>query len=451
MLRQLGTESSTRQRRLNMIMSAEKHLQQAGDKATRAFLRYMQNVVSPENLFEARVGDTVILRELNHTEIHEKWDELLRENLKSAIRAVWTVGYFDTSDLALSKATREASEESVEYILEQLTKDDAPFDLAAEVIDRVTDLIEFEQEFAATGEQIARVLRNELEWQPSETYLRERELELRKRAESFSAKHLKMIARTTTFSLFAEDVVREALGRDDIGMAWWNRNGDLQIVLRDGRMETIRPRDAGYVRPTGEFVEEYLSPTRITRSGGSGRIDKKDVKASPKSKRATAEIKKIRQRGKLEVVSAWQASSGRLARSVGTLTYNEGALRAAYDEGMDFKMWLATPDEITRDTHVEATGQCVPLDGKFGVGSDLLNEPGDPTGSPGEVYNCRCTMVFTSNCGDGYEIFQDEFDAVNKVAQERDFMDLGEWEWPHETEMTASGIVGNTIARLTTF
>lgn len=453
MLRQLGTESSTRQRRLNMMKSAEKHLEEAGQKATRSFLRYMRGVVSPDNLFEAQLGDTYVVKELNHTEIHEKWRKTLRYHLKSAIRAVWTVGYFDTSDLAITKATREASEESVEYILEQLTKDNAPFDLAAEVIDRVTNLIEFEKEFGVTGEQLAYVLRNELEWQPSETYLRERELELRKRAGSFSSDKSRTVARTTKFESFIrpEDLVREALGRDDIGMAWWNRNGDLEIVLRDGRTELIRPRDANYVKPTGEFVEEYLTPTRITRSGGSGRIDKKDVKATPKSKRVTAEIKKIREKGKLELVTGWQTSSGRLSRSVGTLTYNEGSMRAAFDEGMDFKMWLATPDDITRDTHVEATGQCVPLDKQFVVGADMLNEPGDPTGSPEEVYNCRCTMVFAANCGEGYELFEREFEGVDKVATERDFEEVGEWEWPHENEVTASGTVGATIARLTTF
>lgn len=59
------------------------------------------------------------------------------------------------------------------------------------------------------------------------------------------------------------------------------------------------------------------------------------------------------------------------------------------------KQWLATNDDLTRETHVEANGQQRPLREPFRVGFSALRYPGDPWGAPEEVFNCRCTIVYT--------------------------------------------------------
>lgn len=58
------------------------------------------------------------------------------------------------------------------------------------------------------------------------------------------------------------------------------------------------------------------------------------------------------------------------------------------------KTWLATDDERTRPSHVDADGQTVGIDDPFEVGADELMYPGDEDGSPEEVANCRCTPIF---------------------------------------------------------
>lgn len=63
-----------------------------------------------------------------------------------------------------------------------------------------------------------------------------------------------------------------------------------------------------------------------------------------------------------------------------------------HDEQL-FKMWLATEDHRTRPTHQEADGQRVPMDQPFLVGGFELAFPGDPTGPPQEIIQCRCTML----------------------------------------------------------
>lgn len=57
------------------------------------------------------------------------------------------------------------------------------------------------------------------------------------------------------------------------------------------------------------------------------------------------------------------------------------------------KVWLATDDSRTRPTHVTAEGQRVPLTESFVVGGFPLQFPGDPTGPPQEVINCRCSFL----------------------------------------------------------
>lgn len=61
------------------------------------------------------------------------------------------------------------------------------------------------------------------------------------------------------------------------------------------------------------------------------------------------------------------------------------------------KVWVCTQDQNTRDTHVKADGQKVKMDDKFKVGEAELAYPGDPSGPPEEVINCRCAIVYETD------------------------------------------------------
>ena len=65
---------------------------------------------------------------------------------------------------------------------------------------------------------------------------------------------------------------------------------------------------------------------------------------------------------------------------------------------LPYKQWLATPDERTRPTHVEAHDQTVPVKQMFTVGTAQMLYPGDPNGPDGkEVINCRCTLIYVDD------------------------------------------------------
>jgi len=94
------------------------------------------------------------------------------------------------------------------------------------------------------------------------------------------------------------------------------------------------------------------------------------------------------------IVSNNEAAAMRNARTMVTGAENRGRLDS-YNEldeqgVIQKKVWIATPDDRTRESHLEIDGEEVDIGDKFTNG---LNFPGDPSGDPSEVYNCRCTMV----------------------------------------------------------
>ncbi|MEG0282566.1 MAG: phage minor head protein [Clostridia bacterium] len=64
----------------------------------------------------------------------------------------------------------------------------------------------------------------------------------------------------------------------------------------------------------------------------------------------------------------------------------------AYAENLGIelqKKWISTNDARTRDSHAFLNGEIVDTNSNFSNG---LCYPGDPSGAPAEVYNCRCTI-----------------------------------------------------------
>jgi hypothetical protein len=57
------------------------------------------------------------------------------------------------------------------------------------------------------------------------------------------------------------------------------------------------------------------------------------------------------------------------------------------------KTWAAIDDARTRPAHAAADGQTIAPGEKFLVDGEFLAHPGDPNGSPGNIINCRCTML----------------------------------------------------------
>lgn len=89
-----------------------------------------------------------------------------------------------------------------------------------------------------------------------------------------------------------------------------------------------------------------------------------------------------------------RTSAVRAARTAFTGAQNAGrqaGYEAAVQMGIELKkQWIATLDLRTRHSHAMLDEEKVDYNAKFSNG---LMFPGDPSGAPSEVYNCRCTTV----------------------------------------------------------
>lgn len=72
---------------------------------------------------------------------------------------------------------------------------------------------------------------------------------------------------------------------------------------------------------------------------------------------------------------------------------NAGRMDAMLERGGS-KRWVTVEDERVRDSHAELHGMVVPVGEEFPNG---LMFPGDPSGPPEEVYNCRCTLEWVED------------------------------------------------------
>lgn len=100
----------------------------------------------------------------------------------------------------------------------------------------------------------------------------------------------------------------------------------------------------------------------------------------------------------LPIVGNNEKAAVRTARTMVTGAENRGRqdrYEKYEEEGVVMrKVWIATPDNRTRDWHFSMDGQEKEVNEYFedGLGNEL-EYPGDPDAPPNTVYNCRCTMI----------------------------------------------------------
>lgn len=89
-----------------------------------------------------------------------------------------------------------------------------------------------------------------------------------------------------------------------------------------------------------------------------------------------------------------------IARTENGIFWNAGGHRQMVELGARSHTWLSSHDPRVRPTHVDADGQCRPLEAAFDVGYSKLQHPLDPAGPPEETINCRCVEIpGVSPCG----------------------------------------------------
>ena len=97
----------------------------------------------------------------------------------------------------------------------------------------------------------------------------------------------------------------------------------------------------------------------------------------------------------------------RAARTGTVATSNAGSHSAIQDSSAIAERWVTSLDGRERPAHGEADGQIVPVEVPFVVGDELLDHPGDPTASVGQIVSCRCAVA---------AVFRDELTEDEQAA-----------------------------------
>lgn len=150
----------------------------------------------------------------------------------------------------------------------------------------------------------------------------------------------------------------------------------------------------------------------------------------------------------------------RNARTAMTGAENLGRYQSAQDlreNGIPIEeVWMATPDDRTRESHRLLDGTTRDESGYFGVG--IIDTPlrfaGDPLGAPEEVYNCRCRTgivlqgIDHSQDGDLYAEFMKQFEDGKEMIDGK--IPEAQSQHPEPEQKTAEEIAKeeNTVVAL---
>ena len=120
------------------------------------------------------------------------------------------------------------------------------------------------------------------------------------------------------------------------------------------------------------------------------------------------------------------------ARTAVTGAQNAGRmeqLHDAEDSGIKVrKKWLATLDDRTRDAHAELDGQVQDVDDPFQSELGDIMFPGDPSAEPGNIYNCRCTMIYVYEGVDYKSVRRDD---EGNLVEGMTYREWKEWKEGH--------------------
>lgn len=174
---------------------------------------------------------------------------------------------------------------------------------------------------------------------------------------------------------------------------------DLREVAETAAHEQF---EGDLIKDSDDAISEYLAGAKNRLAGVPDRVydrvkalAQQAIDAGDTNEELAARIEELFSE---EGVASWDGRGMVVARTEAIAAHNAGAYAgflsmAEFDPQPWQKAWLATDDTRTRPTHDRADQQRVPLGAMFRVGRARLLYPGDPSGPPEEVIQCRCTLL----------------------------------------------------------
>lgn len=205
----------------------------------------------------------------------------------------------------------------------------------------------------------------------------------------------------------------------------WNERAVKRTLLKQPDLMPYYPQNLALNRN----IALNYGKKQITRTVQSGILQGKS-------------IPKIADDLQTKIPAMTRDSAIRAARTATTNAENAGrqdTYVAAEKMGITvYKKWVATKDMRTRHEHGMADGQVVPAADPFIVGGEKLMFPADNTGSPWNVYNCRCAMRTVEKPGIEAEPRQirvrDPITGKSVVVSDMTYTEWLDWKEKREKE-----------------
>ena len=236
---------------------------------------------------------------------------------------------------------------------------------------------------------------------------------LRRRVESIFRRRL-----TAEFERLAREVATD-LGRDEHAIT--RHESRLEILLRSAYrlvfME-FTPRVLSRLKavPNGKSMEDLEMEIKAEIDGEYQDAVEAFVKrwtarkATQISNTSRTKIQRIitrstvdglneKETAKLIMERIGGSMGARRARTIARTEVHSASQDAALEivqaSGIDvMKEWVSVEDDRTREDHQDVDGEELAMHEHFKVGDSELLYPGDPSGLPEQIINCRCVLVY---------------------------------------------------------
>lgn len=283
------------------------------------------------------------------------------------------------------------------------------------------------------GQEAADQAVGELEKRLRKTYKQAKDEITKKLAEwskEYAAKDAEMQAKVASGEITQDEYQSWQQGQALAGKLWRQKLDQVSGVLLEANqqaMEIINKQKMGVFAENANFQSYQLTqdtkmdlsfavydvdavaklikdqPELLPRKQVNGKKDKawNQTKMANIAAQAIIQgesIPQIARRISTETASDNMKAMVRYARTAMTSAQNAGRMETLHRaKGMGIqckKVWLATLDRRTRDSHRNLDGQVRDIDEPFDSDFGKIMFPGDPEGHPGDVYNCRCTLTY---------------------------------------------------------
>jgi len=180
----------------------------------------------------------------------------------------------------------------------------------------------------------------------------------------------------------------------------------LEQIARAGWIEAGRQLGVEIpFDPTDSFVQDQLARTRNLMVRTPDEVYRQIIReigvAVERGEGVDGQAARVRHVLDVTGTENWPARARTVAVTEVHRAWNMGALAAALriqqqEQGPRMlKRWDAKDDSAVRPAHRLADGQVQYVSQPFMVGGEPLMTPGDPSGSPWNVINCRCKPRFS--------------------------------------------------------